>query len=641
MDPLYELINQIRAGNVVLWAGSGFSKYTGYPDGKQLAEIIKENVQDSDRKYFEDKQQLIDVAQEFSEFYGSERLIEILKNAFNEEPTSLQYHQMIEQIPQITHIVTTNYDHLFERAYGDKICPIVKEQDIPKSIMRDKAVVYKIHGSLESPDTIVITWDDYRKFYAKQDSLIWTKIKTLIAENTILLLGYAFEDLHIQYLFDNVFKKLGNAPKEIFWISPGLPQHKLAHYSKDYPIRYIDATAEEAIPKIKEAVHKNLIIDAGKGYTHPATVSQILEDKGFIADFRTGSGGTYVKSIGAKDPENQDMRIEGELSLKPRCGDDSEIQDLRDLISGRRLDEVQITSERCNIVLKASAGGIDIPMPNDIKDGHLTITRQPVREFISSIMLKRSEKCISNVKAEVHASRYVGRVVLSHPGFKMALEVSEGPKRSGQLRITFEEPEDNLLRKEIFNFFEDWIKGDEMLISGDLRDILVSIPYSRVKLSEDMVGYIKLNSYIYSTLFKIQRYYEIRFDVRDIEALTDRDLETMQEILTVIEGRRKTIDSITGTVQTDKYDAFRQRIPQNTTVRVTTLDTLRYKLLNHDLELGHGVIEGQNMYISNEDEIQSQLESGKNEIRVTFKSKTGDLYLRYCRDGDIAPSLPE
>jgi len=624
-----------------LWAGSGFSKYTGHPDGKQLAEIIKENVQDSDRKYFEDKQQLIDVAQEFSEFYGSERLIEILKNTFNEEPTSLQYHQMIVQIPQITHIVTTNYDHLFERAYGEKICPIVKDQDIPKSITRDKVVVYKIHGSLESPDTIVITRDDYRKFYANQDSLIWTKIKTLIAENTVLFLGYAFEDLHIQHLFANVFKKLGNAPKEIFWISPGLPQHKLAHYSRDYPIRYIDATAEEAVSRIKEAVHKNLIIDAGKGYTHPATVSQILEDKGFIADFRTGSGGTYVKSIGAKDPENQDMKIEVELSLKHHCGDDNEIQDLCDLISGRRLDEVQITSERFNIVLKASAGGIDIPISNDIKDGHLTITRQPVREFISSIALKRSDKCIWNVKAEVHASRYVVRVVLSHPGFKMTLEVPMGPKRSGQLRITFEEPEDILVRKEIFSFFDDWIKDDEMLISSGFGDIPISIPYSRVELPEDMVGYIKLNSYVYSTITKIQRYYGILFDVRDIEALTDRDLGTMQEILTAIEEKRIAIDSVTGTVQTDKYDTFRQRIPQNTTVRITTLEILRYKFLNHDLELGYGVIEGQNMYISNEDEVQSQLESGKNEIKVTFKSKTGDLYLRYSRDGDIAPPLPE
>jgi hypothetical protein len=640
MDPLTELINQIRTGNVILWAGSGFSKYTGYPDGKQLAEIIKKNVQDPDREYFEDKQQLIDVAQEFTEFYGSEHLIEILKSAFNGEPTSLQHHQTIAQIPQITHIVTTNYDLLFERAYGDKICSIVKDQDIPKSLTRDKVVVYKIHGSLEFPDTIVITRDDYRDFYDNQDSLIWTKIKTLISENTILFLGYAFEDLHVQYLFDSIFKKLGNAPKEIFWISPGLPQHKLAHYCKDYPIRYIDATAEEAIPKIKEAVHKNLIADAGKGYIHPATVTRALEDKGFIAEFRIGPEGTRVRSIGAKGPENQGVRIDAELSLKPRNREDKEIQKLHDLISGRRLDGVQIASERYNIVLKASAGGIDIPIPDGTKDAHLTITRQPVREFTSNIMLKNSEKCIWNVKAEVHASRYVVQVVLSHPGFKMVLEHS-GATKGGQLRITFEEPEDILLRKEVFGFFDDWIKGDEMLVSGDIRDILVSIPFSSVNLSEDIIGYIKLNSYIYSTLLKIQRHYGILFDVKDIVALTNRDLETMQEILAAIEGRRKKIDSITGKIQTSKYDTFRQRISPNTTVRITNLEVLRYKLLNHDLELGYGIIEGQNMYISNDEEIQSRLENEESEIKVTFKSKTGDLYLRYCKDKDIALSLPE
>jgi hypothetical protein len=641
MDPLAELINQIRTGNVVLWAGSGFSKYTGYPDGKQLAEIIKKNVQDTDREYFEDEQQLTDVAQEFTEIYGSEHLIRILKSVFNEEPTSLQYHQMIAQIPQITHIVTTNYDLLFERAYGDKICSIVKDQDILKPVIRDKVVVYKIHGSLEFPDTIVITQDDYRDFYDNQDSLIWTKIKSLISEYTILFLGYAFEDLYVQYIFGSVFKKLGNAPKEIFWISPGLPQHKLAHYSKDYPIRYIDATAEEVVPKIKEAVRKNLIIDLGKGYIHPAIVSQVLEDEGFIAEFRTGPEGTHIRSIGAKDPENRDVKIEGKLSLESRHGGDKEIQKLYDLISGRRLDEIQIASEGCSIVLKASAGGIDIPIPDGTKDAHLTITRQPVREFTSSIMLKWSEKCIWNVKAEVHASRYAVQVVLSHPGFKMTLEQSGVTKKNGRIRITFEEPEDILLRKEVFGFFDDWIKGDEMLISSDLKDILISIPFSRVNLSEDMIGYIKLNSYIYSTLFKIQRNYGILFDVKDIEALTDLDLETIQEILTAIENKRRKIDSITGKVQTSKYDTFHQRIPPNSTIRVTTLEILRCKLLNHDLELGYGVIEGQNMYISNEDEIRAQLENGEGKIKVTFKSKTGDLYLRYCKDEGTAPSLPE
>jgi len=62
---------------------------------RSLAEIIKDNAQEPDSEYFKDKQQLIDVTQEFTELYGSERLIEILESVFNEEPTSLQYHQLL------------------------------------------------------------------------------------------------------------------------------------------------------------------------------------------------------------------------------------------------------------------------------------------------------------------------------------------------------------------------------------------------------------------------------------------------------------------------------------------------------------------------------------------------------------------
>ncbi len=49
------------------------------------------------------------------------------------------------------------------------------------------------------------------------------------------------------------------------------------------------------VPKIKEAVRKNLIIDLGKGYIHPAIVSQVLEDEGLVAEFRTGPEGTYIR----------------------------------------------------------------------------------------------------------------------------------------------------------------------------------------------------------------------------------------------------------------------------------------------------------------------------------------------------------
>jgi len=103
MDPLAELINQIRSGNVYIMGRIWVLQVRRVsPMERSLAEIIKDNAQEPDSEYFKDKQQLIDVTQEFTELYGSERLIEILESVFNEEPTSLQYHQLLTQIPQIT-----------------------------------------------------------------------------------------------------------------------------------------------------------------------------------------------------------------------------------------------------------------------------------------------------------------------------------------------------------------------------------------------------------------------------------------------------------------------------------------------------------------------------------------------------------
>ena len=42
MNYLDEVIYKIRKAEVVLWAGSGFSLYAGYPNGGKLVEVIKE-----------------------------------------------------------------------------------------------------------------------------------------------------------------------------------------------------------------------------------------------------------------------------------------------------------------------------------------------------------------------------------------------------------------------------------------------------------------------------------------------------------------------------------------------------------------------------------------------------------------------
>ena len=63
--------------------------------------------------------------------------------------------------------------------------------------------IYKIHGSVTKPDSIIITAEDYNKFEDKQAYLI-AKILTIFLEYPIIFLGYSLQDKNIQNILKTI-----------------------------------------------------------------------------------------------------------------------------------------------------------------------------------------------------------------------------------------------------------------------------------------------------------------------------------------------------------------------------------------------------------------------------------------------------
>ena len=137
MTDFNKIIYKIRSGELILWVGSGFSSLAGYPTGSQLANIIKEKLNPSEKQYFENKYNLDEVAEEFVLIRSREELISLLSEVFKEAPKNLMYHKMVSEIPQIQTIITTNYDKSFEHTYGNDIFPVISDKDFP-AIPRNK-----------------------------------------------------------------------------------------------------------------------------------------------------------------------------------------------------------------------------------------------------------------------------------------------------------------------------------------------------------------------------------------------------------------------------------------------------------------------------------------------------------------------
>jgi hypothetical protein len=279
MNELEEIIQKIRRSELILWVGSGFSSLAGYPTGSKLVSIIKEELNPSEKQYFEKKFNLDEVAEEFVQIRSRKELISILHEVFKKEPTNLMYHKMVSEIPQIQTIITTNYDKSFEHTYRNDIFPIISDEDFP-AIPRNKISLYKIHGDIDVPNSIIITKSDYLNYYNKgKEDLIWNDIKSLISKYTILFIGYSFEDSNIKSIFEYILEKLGHMHKDSFLITRNLSDHKRRHLLEKYSIHSINMYAEEAISKIQKEVEKNLIIDAGNGHIPQHRIGKIFSSR--------------------------------------------------------------------------------------------------------------------------------------------------------------------------------------------------------------------------------------------------------------------------------------------------------------------------------------------------------------------------
>ena len=101
-------------------------------------------------------------------------------------------------------VVTTNYDKLAEELADAKQChSIAPGMPVPRS--QAKVKIYHVHGSISSPENMVVTSDDYFQFI-NAESYFSRKLSTLLHENTVVILGYSLGDINLKAII-NDYKK--------------------------------------------------------------------------------------------------------------------------------------------------------------------------------------------------------------------------------------------------------------------------------------------------------------------------------------------------------------------------------------------------------------------------------------------------
>lgn len=214
-----KLIRLVRKAKVSLFIGAGFSIEANAPSVSKLKSLILAEFDNNEQRKAHESDDLAELTDFFVEEICSgsrNELISIMKQAFEFTPTCMDDHKMLANIPHFNKIFTTNYDTLLEDSYP------VSERDVVRNdencaYLNKPTAIFKVHGDFISPDSVVITTNDYNQFKKNRPNpSMWKLVETEFLTKNILFIGYSLEDNNILDLIKTISKNIKRNQKEMF-----------------------------------------------------------------------------------------------------------------------------------------------------------------------------------------------------------------------------------------------------------------------------------------------------------------------------------------------------------------------------------------------------------------------------------------
>ncbi|MFI3202075.1 MAG: SIR2 family protein [Eubacteriales bacterium] len=103
---------------------------------------------------------------------------------------------------KIAGIITTNYDNILENIFPD-FTTMIGQDNLLISHSFNIFEIYKIHGSVNLPNSIIITKEDYSNFDKKLKYLS-AKLLTTFVEHPIIFIGYSLGDINIRNILTEI-----------------------------------------------------------------------------------------------------------------------------------------------------------------------------------------------------------------------------------------------------------------------------------------------------------------------------------------------------------------------------------------------------------------------------------------------------
>ena len=103
-------------------------------------------------------------------------------------------------------VITTNWDCLIEELFPS-FTAFIGQEELIFSELFTIGEIYKIHGSIASPSSLVLTNEDYENF-DERNTYLAAKLLTLFIEHPIVFIGYSLDDKNIHDILKSIVKCL-------------------------------------------------------------------------------------------------------------------------------------------------------------------------------------------------------------------------------------------------------------------------------------------------------------------------------------------------------------------------------------------------------------------------------------------------
>lgn len=257
-----EILDACQRRELVIFAGAGVSTESGLVLPFTFAEDLA-GVLEYEGEVLPPFPELMEL---FEDRFGRRRLLEEIHRRLSKirsfpelDRKASAFHRQLSMLFPVTEIFTTNWDTYFERECGAQ--PFVTADDW--AFWRSaKRRVFKLHGSIDNPASLVATSQDYRRCHrALGRGVLGAHLRSILATKTVLFVGYSFSDPDFAAIYRLLARQMGDILPRSYIITP-LGGDPPAYMKKSKVIR-TDATfflegLREAMPAYEFIDEKRL-----------------------------------------------------------------------------------------------------------------------------------------------------------------------------------------------------------------------------------------------------------------------------------------------------------------------------------------------------------------------------------------------